>query len=69
MDRFESDFENELITLINRFSEENSSNTPDFILASYLMQCLSAWNNATQCRETWYGRNGQPCKPTEQKKS
>ena len=35
------DFRKELEDLINRFSKENGSNTPDFILAEYLEGCLS----------------------------
>lgn len=55
-----STFENELKKLINKHSQENHSNTPDFILAMYLQNCLSAFNMAVQQRETWYGRDGRP---------
>ena len=48
-------FEQELRRLINRFSMENHSNTPDRILAEYLCSCLSAFNYATRAREQWYG--------------
>jgi hypothetical protein len=40
----ESDFEKELCELINKYSKENLSNTPDYILASYLIRCLDAFN-------------------------
>jgi hypothetical protein len=53
-------FTKELTDLINRHSMENASNTPDFILANYLMTCLNAFAQATQQRETWYGRDGRP---------
>lgn len=53
-------FEVELRRLINRYSQENASNTPDWILAQYLRGCLSTFNVAVQQRETWYGRNAQP---------
>lgn len=46
-----------LESLINRFSQENGSDTPDFILAQYLLGCLSAWNDAVKMREKWYGRH------------
>jgi hypothetical protein len=46
-----------LESLINRHSQENGSNTPDFILAKYLVACLKAFDNATAERETWYGRD------------
>jgi hypothetical protein len=49
-------FELELRRLINSQSMENSSNTPDFILAEYLNACLAAYNVATRARERWYGR-------------
>ncbi len=52
--------ERELASTLNRFSAENASNTPDFILAQYLLGCLAAWNQAVQQRETWYGRDARP---------
>lgn len=58
--RTTTSFEKELEGLINRFSQENPSNTPDFILAQYLMGCLTAWNRGVQQRETWYGRDARP---------
>lgn len=51
-----STFEKELENLINCHSQENASNTPDFILAQYLTGCLAAFNTATQQRESWYER-------------
>ena len=56
-------FEKELQHLLNRHSQENASNTPDFILAQYLVGCLAAFNVATQQRETWYGRDARPGQP------
>lgn len=49
-------FEEELRAVINKYSKENDSNTPDFILARYLGCCLDAFNFATNEREMWYGR-------------
>ena len=49
-------FEQEVRKLINRYSIEKYSNTPDFILAEYLSGCLNAFNYAVQRREVWYGR-------------
>ena len=51
-----SSFTQELEGLINRFSEENNSNTPDFILAKYMANALDSFNIAVQEREKWYGR-------------
>ena len=48
-------FEKELEQLINKHSQENGSNTPDFILADYLCRCLSAFNSIIEKREKWYG--------------
>ena len=41
---------------INRHSRENASDTPDFILAEYLVACLDAFDQAVRQREKWYGR-------------
>ena len=49
------DFRKELETVINKFSKENGSDTPDFILAEYLVGCLNAFDRATTQREKWYG--------------
>lgn len=48
-------FKRELETLINKHSMENGSNTPDFILAEYLMNCLKVFEIATKQRTAWYG--------------
>jgi hypothetical protein len=50
------DFKIELEKLINRFSLENGSDTPDFILAKYLWDCLYAFNHAVAWRESYNGR-------------
>jgi len=49
------DFRKELEILLNRTSMESGSNTPDFILARYLLDCLLAFDNAVTSRENWYG--------------
>jgi len=53
----ENKFKKELEQLINKYSMENDSNTPDFILAEYLIKCLDAFNVTLQRREAWYGRD------------
>ena len=50
------DFETALRGLLNATSQENASNTPDFVLAQYLLACLVAFNQAVQQRVSWYGR-------------
>lgn len=52
-----SNFRKELTDLINRCSLENESNTPDFILAEYIMRCLENWTETTKHREDWYGKH------------
>ena len=47
-------FEQELEKLINRHSMENGSNTPDFILAKYLTNCLKVFDNAVSKRSDWH---------------
>lgn len=50
------DLESELRALLNRYSAENASDTPDFILAEYVTGCLHAFNQAVRSREKFYGR-------------
>lgn len=50
-------FRSELESLLNRYSCENGSNTPDFILAGFLIACLASFDLAVRHRATW---NGQP---------
>ena len=47
-------FEKDLATLINRYSKENKSNTPDIMLAEYLSMCLVAFTTITKRRDIWY---------------
>lgn len=49
-----AEFKKELCHLLNRFSQENGSDTPDFVLADYLCECLKAFNEATKIRTDWY---------------
>ena len=69
-------FEQELERLINRFSKENGSDTPDFIVTAYLLRCLETYDSTVQARENWYGRRihsivgaispeSAPSKPTD----
>jgi hypothetical protein len=36
--------------LLNRFSAENESNTPDYVLAQFLVDCLAAFDKAVNAR-------------------
>ena len=48
-------FEDALRQLINRYSMENGSNTPDYLLAEYLVACLNAYGLAVTKRDRWFG--------------
>lgn len=52
--------EKEITALINKHSREGDSNTPDFILAEYLMACLSTFEFASNRREVWYKVEHKP---------
>jgi hypothetical protein len=49
------EFKKELTSLINKYSIENRSNTPDYLIADYLFHCLLAFETATNRRVRWYG--------------
>jgi len=49
-------FRNDLEQLINRHSLENGSDTPDYILAAYLTNCLVNFEEALKARSAWYER-------------
>ena len=59
----DADFRSDLESLINRHSQENGSNTPDFMLADYLVSCLRTFDEIVNRREQWYGRDAIPCDP------
>ena len=56
-------FQEKLRSLINEYSMEEHSNTPDFILAEYLNICLQAFGLAMAKRDRWYAA---PTKAAEQ---
>ena len=47
-------FKRELESLLNRYSKENDSNTPDFLLSEYLIDCLEVYNKALKNRDKWF---------------
>jgi len=49
-------FSSELEVLINKYSMENGSNTPDFILKEYVLRCLENYDLTLRQREQWFGR-------------
>jgi hypothetical protein len=47
-------FSQTLAGILNRHSQENGSNTPDFILAEFMAGCLDKFNLAVRERDRWY---------------
>jgi hypothetical protein len=64
-----TEFERELSSLINRYSLENGSNTPDYILASYLRRCLYNYNTTVTERDKWHGMSDRCFVPTKEQVS
>ena len=61
-------FEHAIREVINRYSMENGSDTPDFVLAKYLEGCLTLLDEATNRRKKWYGdelTKDRSCPPKE----
>ena len=56
----QSNMEKKLEELINSESRENDSNTPDFLLAEFMMKCLDAFELTSNRREVWYGVELEP---------
>jgi hypothetical protein len=56
----ENTFVKDLQRLINRHSMENGSNTPDFLLASFLMEVLKSVDDLIRARDYWYGVQMKP---------
>lgn len=52
--------ERDIAAAINKHSAENGSNTPDWIIAEYLVRCLGALDGAVTAREKWYGCEHSP---------
>jgi len=49
------DFRRELEFLLNSFSKENRSNTPDHILCNFILGSLEAFDLSIIDRDKWYG--------------
>jgi len=50
----------EIRRAINRTNAEAGSDTPDFVLAEFLIACLAAFDTATASRGRWYGCHQRP---------
>ena len=53
-------FKRDLAKLINIYSLESVSNTPDFIIAEYLTNTLLEFDKLMQSRDNWYGYSQRP---------
>ena len=47
-EKYYDSFRAKIEILINMFSLENGSDTPDYVLAEYLTDCLKAYDKAAQ---------------------
>lgn len=61
-----SQFESDLIDILNRHSKESASNTPDYILAHYLHGCLRLFDSTLAAREKWHNRAKEMIKPLKE---
>lgn len=55
----DNEFENlkkDIAAILNKYSQENRSNTPDYMLADYMLGCLNVYENTISAREKWFGR-------------
>lgn len=53
-------FRSSLQYLLNRFSMEAGSNSPDFVLAQFLQDSLRSFDRAVVARDLWYGGKQRP---------
>lgn len=44
----------DIARVVNYYSLENGSNTPDWILAEFMLDVVNAFNKATNARTKWY---------------
>lgn len=50
----EDNLRRELVSILNKHSRENYSDTPDYVLADYLIGCLKAFENGVNQRNEFY---------------
>lgn len=55
-----SDLSRKITKVINECSVEKESNTPDFVLAKYLLLCLQAFEEGVEERDDWHGNASKP---------
>ena len=52
-----SQLRTDIETALNRNNAEGGSDTPDFILAEYLVTCLEAFDKTLHARSDWYNHH------------
>jgi hypothetical protein len=52
-------FRESLTQLINQYSKENSNNTPDYLLANFLIGCMDTFDLTVRRRDEWFGRENK----------
>lgn len=55
------EFQRDLQQLLNRHSVEQTCNTPDFVLAQYLVGCLKVWCEALGERDGFWAKRAVSC--------
>jgi hypothetical protein len=50
----ENSFRKDLEKLINTHSKDNCTNTPDFLLANFLISCMDAFDLTVRKRDDWF---------------
>ncbi len=53
--RKDMSLEKDLTEILNRHSRENQSDTPNGVLARYLIRCLNAYEDAVRQRDVYLG--------------
>ncbi len=64
----EPDFRSDLSALLNRYSKENRSDTPDWILRDFLCDSLRAFDRATRKRSGFCGGKNSMTTPTNEER-
>lgn len=53
IDQKYEDMKMEISAVLNKYSVENRSNTPDFMLAEYMLGCLTVYENTVNNLKRW----------------
>jgi hypothetical protein len=51
----EQDLGREIANVLNKYSMENGSRTPDFVLSEFVVDCIAVFDKAVNQRHQWYG--------------